>query len=88
VISRGRSHHSSRCFFLGERKNGVRGSPHFERAGDLQVFTFEKKLGAGNIVQGFRSEDRSAVNVWGDAALRFANIVQIRPEIFVQRRLS
>ena len=53
-----------------------------------QVFTFKKKFCAGNFIQGFGRQNWSAVNVWCNAPLGFADILQSGPKIVYQKRFS
>ena len=64
--------------FVGERENGVGGSAEFERTGFLQIFAFEKQMRTGHVVDGFRGEDRSAMNERANTRMSRTDGLEIR----------
>ena len=63
MISRRYSDDAALRLFVGERENGVGGAAEFKRAGFLQILALEKQVRAGHVVDGFRGEDGSAMNM-------------------------
>ena len=60
---------------VGEAEDGVAGAAHLEGAGLLQVLALEEELGAGELVDEARGQDRRAVDVGPDALVRGQHVV-------------
>lgn len=60
-------------FGVCERENRIGGAANFERAGFLEVVALEEELGAGDVVEGMRSENGSAMDARRDTGVGFAN---------------
>ena len=76
VVAGGMGRHASRSFIGFQTLDGIAGSAKFERAGLLEILTFQVNLRAGFLIQAGAGEHGRAMNLAFNPFSRLENVWQ------------